>query len=292
MSASTYRILLASLVVLLVACKPLPKERLYQFTLSRDYQLYEDSLHISLENPLHAPIRSWLKATDTLLQRELSAISPLTLPPLTDTSFTIYFSSPIDTSNRIRFASSLGAPGDSLIVPTLRYPFVKGRTYKIIQGYNGTFSHNSDFSKYAVDFNLAIGDTVCAAAAGYVVGVIEGYRYGGKNRKWRDYANFITLYHPDGGFLTQYVHLKHEGSLVEIGDHVDALQPIGLSGLTGFTTVAHLHFNVLVPTETTTVSSPAIFENGIAGSKLRRGVRVRHAGEEEGNDESERSYSE
>jgi murein DD-endopeptidase MepM/ murein hydrolase activator NlpD len=157
---------------------------------------------------------------------------------------------------------------------TLQWPFPRGRRYKIIQAYNGSFSHNSDFSRYAIDFDLAIGDTVCAAADGLVMEVIQGYDIGGNSRDYRPYANFITILHADG-YLTQYVHLKHKGALVQAGDRVKTGQAVGLSGQTGFTSTPHLHFNVLKPIFRDVVSTPCQFAN-MAGKELRRGQVVGH----------------
>lgn len=42
--------------------------------------------------------------------------------------------------------------------------------------------------------------------------------------------------------MAHYVHLDFEGALVEDGEWVEANQPIAISGMTGFTTIPHLHF--------------------------------------------------
>ncbi|WP_187270930.1 M23 family metallopeptidase [Neolewinella aurantiaca] len=144
-----------------------------------------------------------------------------------------------------------------------------------MQSYHGSFSHNNDGARYAIDFALSVGDTVCAAADGYVVGVIEGYEKGGNDSKWMDYANFINLYHPTKNVYTQYVHLKKNGSLVEVGDRVAAGQAIGISGATGWTSKPHLHFNVVRWIEGKRVSVPATFRQKtlISGSDFKRGGR-------------------
>ena len=143
-----------------------------------------------------------------------------------------------------------------------------------MQPYNGSFSHRSDFSRYAIDFDLAVGDTVCAARDGLVVGVTKRFDKGGNSRRYRDYANFITLYHADG-ILTQYVHLKKDGAFVAKGDSVTAGQAIGISGMTGFTSAPHLHFNVLKPVPRNAVSIPVRFEQ-VAGKDLRKNMTVSH----------------
>ena len=75
----------------------------------------------------------------------------------------------------------------------------------------------------------------------------------------------------------QYVHLEHEGSLVAVGDTVKRGQPIGMVGLTGFTSTEHLHFNVLIPDSTEgMVSIPITFSDETPGASLTRGSRVSH----------------
>ncbi len=48
-------------------------------------------------------------------------------------------------------------------------PFRRGNRYKVIQAYNGKYTHNSLSSRYALDFQMPIGDTVCAARKGIVI---------------------------------------------------------------------------------------------------------------------------
>ncbi|MEL6193290.1 MAG: M23 family metallopeptidase [Bacteroidota bacterium] len=259
----------------LLACSPLPKKKLRQVQLAHTYDYRNDSLVVSLDNPLPSPLYVKTSSEDSQVQNILKNFSPITLNPFQDSVFAFSLSY-TETEPKIRISSTFGNPFDSMTQKALVYPFPKGRKYKIIQGYNGSFSHNSDFSRYAIDFSLKVGDTICAAADGYVVGVIEGYKHGGKDRKWRDYANFITLYHPEMNILTQYVHLVENGSLVEVGDTVNGGDPIGLSGLTGFTSISHLHFNVLSIEPDGSKSIPADFQNGVSGEELKKGIYVSH----------------
>ncbi|HEU4496326.1 MAG TPA: M23 family metallopeptidase, partial [Flavobacterium sp.] len=143
-------------------------------------------------------------------------------------------------------------------------------------GYSGNFSHNEGISRYALDFSLKIGDTVCAAESGYVVGLVEKYQNSGRDSSWRDYANFITIYNPETGLFTEYVHLKHNGALAAIGNFVNAGQPIALSGMTGWTTVPHLHF-VAYFRNKGWVSEPvkAAFAEGYRGEDLQEGDTVK-----------------
>lgn len=153
-------------------------------------------------------------------------------------------------------------------------PFKRGHRYKVIQGYNGRYTHKNPDSRYAIDFQMPIGDTVCAARKGVIIKTQDKYTKGGRNRKFKPYANFILIYHEDGT-VTQYVHLKHKGVLVKPGDIVEKGQAIGLSGNTGWSTEPHLHFSVYIPKNGKLVSIPAMFHK-VSGKKLRKGLRINY----------------
>jgi murein DD-endopeptidase MepM/ murein hydrolase activator NlpD len=234
-----------------------------------------DTLVYSISNTLQVPIRLQVSSSNAVADSMLSQNFPMLLPARTDTA--IRFQPGINKENaRLSTSAMFGDPDAEINLKPLRLPFQKEKTYMVIQGFEGSFSHNSDYSRYALDFDLAEGDTILAAADGFVIGVIEEYTDGGNLKKWRDYANFITLYHPEMNILSQYAHLKHMGSLVEVGDSVFAGQPIGLSGKTGYTTTEHLHFNVLRATPDGVASIPYNFEGGIIGAELTKGDEVKH----------------
>ncbi len=252
----------------------LPKEKYYQFTFTAKYSYNKDSLKVELKNPLNCPLRISISSPDTSLFDIVARFSNLTLKEKSDTIITYY----LKNRNHIilRFNSVVGDVGKEIIKEKFSLPFPPNRTYKIIQGYNGWHSHNSNNSRYAIDFSLKIGDTVCSAADGYVVGVIKDYKLGGTAIAWLDYANFITIYHPQSGLFTQYVHLMNNGSFVKVGDTVRKGQPIALSGMTGYTTVSHLHFNVLQPDKNQGwVSTNIDFEEGYKGTELTENTTVK-----------------
>jgi len=200
------------------------------------------------------------------------------LKELQDTTLKIHYPDFFKMGNSsIHFINSYGNLEKPIVKNALSLPFPIGRQYKIIQGYNGRFTHNTIFNKFAIDFNLNIGDTIYSADDGYVVGVIEDYKSYGTSKKWRenDKSNFITVYHPHSGLFTQYVHLDHKGALMKMGDFVKRGQPIGISGMTGFTTTPHLHFNVKIPSETNgLVSTDFEFENDIKVIDLKKKDKV------------------
>lgn len=152
--------------------------------------------------------------------------------------------STFETSDYISVSYSFGKKlnKDSIKNHLYELPFKKNKRYKIMQGFNGKFTHSSEQSRYAIDFKMPIGDTIVAARAGYVVNVISHFtEHGGKS--YRSKANQIIIMHNDGTFA-YYVHLDKDGTLVKVNDYVEAGEPIGLSGFTGFTTKPHLHFVV------------------------------------------------
>jgi murein DD-endopeptidase MepM/ murein hydrolase activator NlpD len=151
-------------------------------------------------------------------------------------------------------------------------PFQVGKRYQIIQGFNGKKSHNYDRSRYALDFNMRIGDTICAARSGIVIGVKEDSNIGGNSRKYQPYSNKIVIAHEDGTFA-HYAHLKQNGAFVELGDQVEKGQVIGLSGNTGYSGGPHLHFVVRIPTEQGEKAIPIKIE-GVKDRNLRRSHKM------------------
>lgn len=270
-------VILFLFAVTIISCSDnLPKERFSPFPFNPKVTETTDSLFIKYINTVACPVRLKINTNFADPNNRYATQSPIVVPPY-DTLY-LKLEKPDLTEipkNYFSFkGSEIGSPAEVDIDTATHYtyPFPKGWWYKIIQGYNGSYSHNSDYSRYAIDFALAVGDTVCAARDGIVVGVIEGYNVGGKDRKYRDYANFITLYHKDGTF-TQYVHLKKNGAFVTIGDTVKASQPIGLAGMTGFTSIPHLHFNTLKPTRDGVKSFPVRFFQK-KGEDLKKGMKV------------------
>lgn len=242
-----------------------------------DYLITEDSLYLTVKKKGPGPAQISVTSTDKAVSTVLDTINPIILYGTTELRVDLAHQL-VDTVGLRESMGGRATFGDPFAVwdTTLKYawPFPKGKSYKIVQGYNGSFSHNSENSRYAIDFNLQVGDTVCAAEDGLVISILQENTIGGKKRKYRPYANYITLYHADG-LITQYVHLVPHSALVKVGDQVEKGQPIGLSGKTGFTDGPHLHFNVYRPEIGKTPSAPILFEQ-TAGKDLKKGMRVSH----------------
>ncbi len=82
-----------------------------------------------------------------------------------------------------------------------------------------------------IDFRATTGTRIRSTGAGTVV--VAG-RNGG-------YGNMVEIDHGNG-LTTRYAHLSRV--LVKVGDHVEAADPVGLSGTTGRSTGPHLHYEV------------------------------------------------
>lgn len=263
---------LLPLLLLVASCTNLPKEKYNQFKLDIELVELGEYTMIEVKNPILAPLRIWVSSDLDTIQNKLKSIEmPIVLSPLADTSIQL-LGLGLSREN-FSFRIGIGDPFHQASVQRLALPFQQGASYNLMQGYNSKPSHNTDYSRYAFDFDLEIGDTICAATGGFVVGVIEGYSKGGNNKKWRPYANFITLFDPSVGIYTQYVHLDYMGSFVELGDTVALGQAIGISGYTGYSTAPHLHFNVLetVNTDQIMISMPLDSIGNYKVSDLRRG---------------------
>ncbi|MGX5736758.1 M23 family metallopeptidase [Bosea thiooxidans] len=110
-------------------------------------------------------------------------------------------------------------------------------------GHNGT-----DFRLPTMAAQRA-GVEVLAAAAGKVLRRREGVAdesvrgNGGASVKGVECGNAVLIEHADG-WQTQYCHMARGSLRVEVGDQVEAGQPIGRIGLSGLTEYPHLHFIV------------------------------------------------
>jgi murein DD-endopeptidase MepM/ murein hydrolase activator NlpD len=125
------------------------------------------------------------------------------------------------------------------------YP-LRGAALQIEQGWGGAYSHHDPENRYAVDFAADIGTQVIAARAGTVMEVESDFERAGLNvEQYAGRANFVRIVHDDGT-MALYAHLRSDGVLVSVGQHVRKAERIGLSGNTGFTTGPHLHFSVQV----------------------------------------------
>ncbi len=119
-------------------------------------------------------------------------------------------------------------------------PFPVGSSYSLIQGRCGSRDHVQN-TRYAYDFQMDIGSIITAAQDGSVLFVEEGYT---DNDHERGHENAVIIEHENGTY-GRYLHLTHDGVLVEVGEEVLRGDTIALSGFSGFTPGPNLHFDVI-----------------------------------------------
>jgi murein DD-endopeptidase MepM/ murein hydrolase activator NlpD len=101
--------------------------------------------------------------------------------------------------------------------------------------------------RYAIDFIVPEDTPVLAAANGIVTHIKDDSSLGGSDVKYWDHSNFVVIMHKNGEY-SRYDHLAHHSSKVAVGQHVLANQEIAKVGMTGYTFIPHLHFQVFVAT--------------------------------------------
>jgi murein DD-endopeptidase MepM/ murein hydrolase activator NlpD len=99
----------------------------------------------------------------------------------------------------------------------------------------------------AIDFIVNEKTPVIAAADGIVTFVKDDSDIGGSNPIYWNHTNFIVIMHSNGEY-SRYDHLSYNSSKVKAGQHVRVGEVIARVGMTGFTYLPHLHFQVFVVT--------------------------------------------
>jgi murein DD-endopeptidase MepM/ murein hydrolase activator NlpD len=97
----------------------------------------------------------------------------------------------------------------------------------------------------AIDFIAPEDTPVLAAANGIVTYVKDDSKTGGPDISFWDYTNFIVIMHSHGEY-SRYDHLKYHSVKVKKGQNVNAGQEIAKVGITGYTYIPHLHFQVFI----------------------------------------------
>ena len=161
------------------------------------------------------------------------------------------------------FSQNVANPIDTSYVYDL--PYEIGLKVYVLQGYNGSYSHKG---QYALDFRLRKGNSVLAAREGIVSNVEDNNSKGGPFKKYTNNGNYVIIMHDDGTYAA-YWHLSHKKVFVKKGDAVQKGQLIGLSGNTGYSSSAHLHFDVYYMKNTVKLTLPTKF-NTSKGVQLLR----------------------
>ena len=161
---------------------------------------------------------------------------------------------------RYRYRYILGPPGVRHAPKSpYRLPFQKGRGFKVAQAFNGSFSHNEDHSRFAVDISMPEGTPIVCARDGIVVVIEQNYVWAGLNKDYYgNKINHIRVMHDDGT-MAFYGHLLRGSARVRCGDHVTAGQVIAESGNTGYSKGPHLHFVIQKNEGMRWVSIPFLF---------------------------------
>lgn len=142
-----------------------------------------------------------------------------------------------------RFSYKLGDMNAHFDRFDYRLPYTSGTTHRVIQGFNGSFSHRG---QNAIDFQMSVGTPVVAAREGTVAYVMDQYTQGGVDPSLLQRANEVLILHSDGS-LGNYLHIQQGGACVRVGQFVHQGDVIALSGNVGYTSTPHLHFAVTHP---------------------------------------------
>lgn len=119
-------------------------------------------------------------------------------------------------------------------------PFAVGAAYRVTQSHTALTTHRLG-NRYALDWDMPVGEPVHAARGGTVVSTYDGATE--RSLTGAATANHIWIRHADGT-IGKYLHLDHHGVSVAEGQEVAAGERIGRSGETGFANGPHLHFSV------------------------------------------------
>lgn len=194
-----------------------------------------------VRNDLHAPVdvQLRLEGVDNALGVPGGTIRRL-VPPRSEVR--LLSLAPRDPSRPLRytpkFSHVLGDPDQRPVA--YRYPLPwQGGPFRLTQGANGQYSHQTPQGRYAVDIAMPEGTPIVAARSGTVVRVENSQSGRGNNPA----GNFVRVLHDDGT-MSVYLHLQKGSVAVREGQRVEIGQPLARSGNTGRSTGPHLHFVV------------------------------------------------
>lgn len=97
----------------------------------------------------------------------------------------------------------------------------------------------------AIDFIVEENTPVFAAADGFVTFVKDDSHIGGPGIEFWHNSNFIVIQHSNSEY-SRYDHLAHRSAAVRTGQYIKRGEIIARVGMTGFTYLPHLHFQVFV----------------------------------------------
>jgi murein DD-endopeptidase MepM/ murein hydrolase activator NlpD len=221
--------------------------------------------HLSVKNPLHAPIQVTVSFKDAL-----PPVHDLVGPNETRTLATF---SRKDFKYRYRWV--LGDPSSTHTNHLYRFPVIKSGQYRVSQGFKGAFSHSKEPNLYAVDIALPMGTDLVAAREGVIISVKDDYHMSGSDNFFLDKANYVKILHADGTYAT-YAHILMGSAIVKPGELVSEGQKIAKSGSSGYSRGPHLHFVVRKNSGMKTKSLPfSMMDKAKQNIVLKKGTIVK-----------------
>lgn len=231
----------------------------------------DDGYHAWADNPLPGPVEVMLRYR----QRHNTVAAPAlparaTIPAGGSTVVAVF--STADPARAVDFDLILdsvpGHPGAQPRDVLYLRPLLRDQPAAIDQGFDGSFSHDDEENRYAIDFAIPVGTAVLAARDGIVMQAEDHHTGIGQNRHaYANRANFIRVLHDDGS-MALYAHLQAGGAVARPGQRVRTGEHIGWSGNTGFSTGPHLHFAVQVNRGMRLVSLPFRMEKAGPGDSF------------------------
>ena len=97
----------------------------------------------------------------------------------------------------------------------------------------------------AIDFIVPENTPVLAATDGIITFVKDDSKIGGPSPAYWNFSNFISIMHKNNEF-SRYDHLTFKSSNVKVGQFVKQGQKIAEVGMTGYTFIPHLHFQIFI----------------------------------------------
>lgn len=143
------------------------------------------------------------------------------------------YSSAEDEITIVEYLQTLQNDNDSGVIPGFMFPLDSGKITS-----NFGYDEQRDNSHSGIDIAADYGTPICAAADGTAYVLKDGWCGG--------YGNTVIIAH-DGGYFTIYAHIS--AALVQNGETVSQGQQIAEVGTSGWSTGAHLHFEVRAGTQ-------------------------------------------